>query len=96
MPVKIIEFAAGVFEMKPFWFFGAIFAGKFLRFFLEAVVTIVYGPAILKTIGAMLHEHLGYVLAAVGVLAGLLIYYMVRKLFGRRGTRFPVEDQPGR
>jgi O-antigen/teichoic acid export membrane protein len=94
MPVKIIEFAAGVFEMKPFWFFGAIFSGKFLRFLLEAIVTIVYGPKILSTIGGFVHAHLDYVLAIFGVLAGLLVVYVVRKLFGRRrGTRFPVEDE---
>ena len=94
MPVKVIEFAAGVFEMKPLWFGGAIFAGKFLRFLLEAVVTIVYGPKILSTIGGVLHAHLDSVLAVLGILAGLLVLYLVRKLFSkRRGTPFPVEDE---
>ena len=94
MPVKVIEFAAGVFEMKPLWYFGAVFSGKFLRFLLEAVITIFYGPAILKTLGGIVHEHLGYVLGFVGILAGILIIYVVRKLFGRRrGTRFPAEDE---
>ena len=94
MPVKVIEFAAGVFEMKPLWYFGAIFSGKFLRFGLEAIVTILYGPQIIGTIGRAVHEHLGYVLAVVGVLVGLLIFYIVRKLFGkRRGTQFPIEDK---
>ncbi len=94
MPVKVIEFAAGVFEMKPLWYFGAVFAGKFLRFFLEAVVTIFYGPEILETFTRTMHEHLGYVLGGIGVLAALLVLYVVRKLFGRRrGTRFPLEDE---
>jgi membrane protein YqaA with SNARE-associated domain len=93
MPVKVIEFAAGVFEMKPLWFFSAICAGKFVRFLLEAVVTIFYGPEILSTLNGVLHEHLNYVLGAVGVLGGLLVFYVVRKLFTRRrGTHFPVED----
>ena len=97
MPVKVIEFAAGVFEMKPLWYFGAVFSGKFVRFLLEAVVTIVYGPAILKTLGGIVHEHMGYVLGVIGILAGLLVIYIVRKLFGRRrGTRFPVEDEPAK
>lgn len=94
-PVKLIEFAAGVFEMKPVWFFSAVCLGKFLRFLLEAVVTIVYGPAILHTVGQVMQQHLGYVLGAFAILAGLLVFYIVRKLFGRRrGTRFPVEDGP--
>ncbi len=44
MPVKLFEFAAGVFEMKVLWFFTAIFVGKFLRFLVWAVITILYGP----------------------------------------------------
>ena len=97
MPVKVIEFAAGVFEMKPLWYFGAIFCGKFLRFGLEAVVTILYGPQIMGTISRALHEHLGYVLAIVGVLLGLLVFYVVRKLFGKkRETQFPIEDEPAK
>lgn len=93
MPVKIIEFAAGVFEMKPVWFAGAIFSGKFLRFLLEAVITIFYGPQILSTIGGFIHAHMDYMLPIIGVLAGVLIFYVVRKLFaGKRGPRFPVED----
>src|SRR6201996_2874808 len=46
MPVKLFEFAAGVFEMKAMWFFFAILLGKFLRFMVWAVITILYGPAI--------------------------------------------------
>lgn len=93
MPVKLIEFAAGVFEMKPVWFFSAIFLGKFVRFLLEAVITIIYGPTILRTITATFQQHLGYVLGAVGVLVGLIVFYVIRKLFNRRrGMRFPAED----
>jgi membrane protein YqaA with SNARE-associated domain len=95
MPVKVIEFAAGVFEMKPLWFFSAICAGKFVRFGLEALITIFYGPEILSTLGGMVHKHLGYVLTVVAVLAGLLVFYVVRKLFnGRGGTQLPAEDRP--
>lgn len=95
MPVKIIEFAAGVFEMKPMWFFSAIFVGKFVRFLLWSVITILYGPQIMHTVTLALHEHLGYVLGGVGVLAGALIFFIVRKLFGkRRGAQFPIEDEP--
>ncbi len=95
MPVKIIEFAAGVFEMKPLWFFSAIFVGKFVRFLLWAVITIFYGPQIMHTVRQALEQHLGYVLGGIGVIAGVLIFFIVRKLFGKqRGTRFPIEDEP--
>jgi hypothetical protein len=40
-----------------------------------------------------MHEHLQYVLAAAGLLIGLIVFYVIRKLFERRrGPRFPVED----
>jgi membrane protein YqaA with SNARE-associated domain len=96
MPVKLFEFAAGVFEMKPVWFFCAILAGKFLRFLIWAVITVTYGPAILHTITRTIHEHRDYVLGLTGIVIVLLVVYVLRKVFdGRRGTKLPVEgDQP--
>jgi len=94
MPVKLFEFAAGVFEMKSLWFFSAIFAGKFLRFLIWAIITITYGPAILGTITRTMHEHRNYVLAVGGIVMVLLLAYVVRKVFDRRrGTRLPVEEE---
>jgi membrane protein YqaA with SNARE-associated domain len=94
-PVKLIEFAAGVFEMKPLWFFGAVFSGKMVRFLLEAIITIVYGPKILDTLGAIVHQHFDYVLGVLAALGAVLVFYVVRKLFrNKRGTRFPIEDEP--
>jgi membrane protein YqaA with SNARE-associated domain len=94
MPVKLFEIAAGVFEMKPLWFFGAIFLGKFLRFLLWAIITIRYGPTILHTITQTMHRHANYVLGAVGIIGVVLAVYVLRKLFDkRRGTSFPAEDE---
>jgi membrane protein YqaA with SNARE-associated domain len=93
MPVKLFEFAAGVFEMKPLWYFSAIFAGKFLRFLTWAIITVFYGPAIHHQIIRTMHDHLQFVLAATGLLIGLIIFYIIRKLFDRRrGAKFPVEE----
>jgi membrane protein YqaA with SNARE-associated domain len=92
MPVKLFEFAAGVFEMKPVWFFCAILAGKFLRFLIWAIITITYGPAILHTITRTIHEHRDYVLGVTGIVIVLLVVYVLRKVFdARRGTKLPVE-----
>jgi membrane protein YqaA with SNARE-associated domain len=94
MPVKLFEFAAGVFEMKPVWFFSAICVGKFLRFLIWAIITITYGPAILHTITRAIHEHLGYVMGASGILIVLILVYVLRKVFDRRrGTSLPVEEE---
>jgi membrane protein YqaA with SNARE-associated domain len=93
MPVKLFEFAAGVFEMKSLWFFSAILLGKFVRFLIWAIITITYGPAILHTITRALHRHLGYVMGVSGIILVLLLVYVMRKVFDRRrGTSLPVEE----
>ena len=92
-PIKLFEFAAGVFEMRTTAFFLAIFLGKFLRFGVEALITILYGPQIIDTAGNMIHEHTGYVIGIGGLLLLLVGFWIVRKLFDRRkGDRFPVEE----
>jgi membrane protein YqaA with SNARE-associated domain len=93
MPVKLFEFAAGVFEMKPLGFFTAIFVGKFVRFLIWAIITITYGPTILHTITTTLHRHHSYVMGAGGIIIVLLLVYVLRKVFDRRrGTSLPVEE----
>lgn len=95
MPVKLFEFAAGVFEMKTLWFFMAILVGKFLRFLIEALITIYYGPTILKTVTMTVRAHVGWVLGVSGILLGILVLWVVRKIFDkRRGEDLPVEDEP--
>jgi membrane protein YqaA with SNARE-associated domain len=94
MPVKLFEFAAGVFEMRTLSFFGAMLLGKFLRFLTWAIITILYGPAIMRTISAALQNHLGYVLAACGILVLLLAFWVARKVFDpRKGEKLPVEEE---
>ncbi|WP_035358950.1 YqaA family protein [Edaphobacter aggregans] len=97
MPVKLFEFAAGVFEMKTVWFFSAILVGKFIRFMIWAVITILFGPAIFHTVIQTVRAHMGYVMGIGGILAVLLGVWVVRKLFDRRrGTRFPLEEDAQR
>jgi membrane protein YqaA with SNARE-associated domain len=92
-PVKIFELAAGVFEMKPLWFFSALMLGKFIRFVVVALIIMVYGPAIFHTMMRTLHHHRDLMLAVVGILALLLLVYVTRKIFDRRrGTSLPVEE----
>jgi membrane protein YqaA with SNARE-associated domain len=94
MPVKLFEFAAGVFEMKPLWFFMAILVGKFVRFLIWAIITITYGPAILSTMSHAIREHQHYVLGVSGIILVALVIYVMRKVFDRRrGTSFPVEEE---
>lgn len=92
MPIKLFEFGAGVFEMKPLPFSLAIFLGKFIQFMACALITIFYGPAIAETARHAVHDHFGWMMVLIGLLGVLGLYYVLRKLFDRRrGTRFPVE-----
>ncbi|WP_334266521.1 YqaA family protein [Edaphobacter sp. HDX4] len=84
MPVKLFEIAAGVFEMRTLSFFGAILLGKFIRFMAEAIITILYGPKIVATMGTAMKDHLGYVLAFACALILLIGIWVMRKVFDRR------------
>jgi len=92
-PIKLFEFAAGVFEMRPLLFALAIFCGKLIQFLVCALITIVYGPAIVHSGMETLHQHLRLVLTVAGLLGVVLVAYIMRRLFDRRrGTQFPVEE----
>jgi uncharacterized membrane protein YdjX (TVP38/TMEM64 family) len=93
-PLKLFEFAAGVFEMRPITFALAIFCGKFTQFLVCALLTIWFGPALLHSFKGMIHHHFDVVLGLASA-AGLgIVLYIVRKLFDRRkGERLPVEEE---
>jgi membrane protein YqaA with SNARE-associated domain len=92
-PVKIFELAAGVFEMKPLWFFSALMLGKFIRFVVVSLIIMVYGPAIFHTMMRTVH-HQGLMMVGVGIVVVLILVYVVRKVFDRRrGASFPAEEE---
>ena len=93
MPIKLFEFGAGVFEMKPLPFAAAIFSGKIIQFLVCSLITIFYGPAIAHTARLALREHRELMLG-VGAAIGLgFTVYVLRKLFDRRrGVEFPLEE----
>jgi len=94
-PLKVFEFAAGVFEMKPLLYAGAIFCGKFVRFLVLAGLTVRYGPTILHTSTRQVHEHFGTVLGVGAAMVGGVVFFVVRRVFARRrGVVLPVEDEP--
>ena len=93
MPVKLFELAAGVFEMKPIWYFGAIFAGKFIRFLIWALITVLYGPTLIQTVMHTFRRHSGILIGTVGIVVLGLALYVIRRLFDRRrGVKFPMEE----
>ena len=91
-PFKIVVLAAAAFEMNFAHFLLAIFAGRFVRFLLEALLTLWFGPGIVTMTGSLFAHHFVWILAGVGVLAvGWLIWRRMKRRRGleRRQTADP-------
>ena len=81
-PFKLFALAAAVSEMRFSHFMLAIFAGRFVRFSVLSILTLIFGPQFVHISGTLFREHLSWVLAAVAV--GLLIWLVVRRLKRRK------------
>lgn len=86
MPMKMFMLAAGVFEMRVLRFFLAIVAGKFVRFLIESVLVIVYGPAVLSIVLHAFHTHLAVVLGLIGLVVVAVGIWGLRRVFERRNA----------
>jgi membrane protein YqaA with SNARE-associated domain len=94
MPMKLFMLAAGVFEMRAMRFFLAIVLGKFLRFLIESVLVIVYGPAVLTVVLKAFHTHLALVLGLVGLVGvGVAVWVLRRRFAVRARTRRTETDK---
>ena len=74
-PFKLFALAAAVSEMRFTHFLMAIFAGRFVRFLILSILTLVFGPDIVRIFGSVIREHWIWVLVAVGV--GLVTWLVV-------------------
>jgi len=83
-PFKLFVLAASAFEMRFMHFLAAVFAGRFVRFFVLAVLTIEFGPQVVHLVGAMAKQHLGWILATVA--GGLLLTGLIWRSQRRRKT----------
>lgn len=95
MPIKLFEFAAGVFEMKPALFAMAIFSGKFVQFLACALITILYGPEIAHAGRHVLHEHPAVMMGIGCAAAAWLAIYIIRKMLSGRGGRTDADAADG-
>jgi membrane protein YqaA with SNARE-associated domain len=94
-PLKVFQFAAGVFEMKPVPFLLATFLGKFIQFTIWSILLIWFGPTILHSARHAMHQHLNVVLSIAGFALLLLALFVARRIFDRRkGVVLPVEEEP--
>ena len=93
-PLKLFEFAAGVFEMKPVAFLLAIFCGKMVQFVIASILYIYFGPALFHSAHKLFHQHIAVAIGLIASALFLIALYMIRKVFDRRrGVRLPVEEE---
>jgi membrane protein YqaA with SNARE-associated domain len=74
-PFKLFVLAASAFEMRFTHFLAAVFAGRFVRFFVLAILTIKFGPQVVHLVGSLVRQHVWWVVGGVAVaviLGGLL------------------------
>jgi len=96
-PFKLFVLAASIFEMRFWHFLLAIFAGRFVRFFVLSVLTMKFGPQFVQVTGDLFRHPLGWVLGAVAVGLGIWLIVLRQKRNGRAvridASRSPKSDE---
>jgi membrane protein YqaA with SNARE-associated domain len=69
-PFKLFVLAAAAFEMNFGHFELAIFAGRFVRFLILALLTIRFGPQVVGIMTHLVQQHLAALLIALAVIIG--------------------------
>jgi membrane protein YqaA with SNARE-associated domain len=83
-PWKAFVFAAGVFEMPPLNFLLAVFLGRVIRFTIEALLVIHYGPQIAGMTSDLFKQHTRGFLIGLGIVAILVVFWAVRKAYRKK------------
>jgi membrane protein YqaA with SNARE-associated domain len=78
-PWKLFVFGAGVFEMRALNFMLAVFAGRLVRFGIEALLVIRYGPEIVRELSIVAHRHVLGLIVGVTIAIAVLAFYVIRK-----------------
>jgi membrane protein YqaA with SNARE-associated domain len=90
-PFKLFVLFAAVFEMNFAHFLLAIFAGRFVRFFLLGVLTIEFGPEFVNVGGRVLAQDWEWLLGAVGV--GLAIWLVRRRRRAQVVSKVEISEE---
>ncbi|MGH9586873.1 MAG: YqaA family protein [Acidobacteriaceae bacterium] len=89
-PWKLFVFGAGVFEMPIVNFMVAVFVGRLIRFGMESLLTIRYGPEILHSFSA---HTLGMSIGVGALIALGVVYYILKmKRKRKKGTEQPKSN----
>lgn len=90
-PFKLIVLSAGALKMKLRDFLAAIFLGRLLRFTIEAILVIYFGPQIVDEVKRLFTQHGWAVIVALVVL--IVAYLVYRRFFRRaRAERAPLQQ----
>jgi membrane protein YqaA with SNARE-associated domain len=76
-PFKLFVLAAAVSEMSFVRFLLAVFLGRVVRFFALALLTLKFGPDVVRLTGDLFRRH--YHWGLVAVLVGLVLWLVIRK-----------------
>jgi len=76
-PFKLFVLAAAISEMSFVRFLLAVFCGRTVRFLILAILTIEFGPDVVRLTGDLFRRHYYWILAAV--LLGLIVWLVLRK-----------------
>lgn len=77
---KLFVFAAGVFEMRTVAFMLAVFIGRCVRFGVESVLVVKYGPQIVTVLAEVAKRHLAATLVVLLLIFGALGWWIWQKL----------------
>jgi membrane protein YqaA with SNARE-associated domain len=83
-PFKLFVLGAAVFEMRFRDFLAAVFAGRFVRFMVLALLTLWFGPRIVELTGTLVRQHFSWLLGAVAI--GVLVWLLMRRSKRRKGA----------
>jgi membrane protein YqaA with SNARE-associated domain len=74
-PFKLFVLSAAVFEMNFWHFFIAVFAGRFVRFFILSLLVIFFGPQIIH----LLAKHFIWVFAILLIAGAVWLLVVLRR-----------------
>jgi membrane protein YqaA with SNARE-associated domain len=80
-PFKMFVLAASAFEMRLTHFLAAVFAGRFVRFLVLALLTIKFGPKFVQFVTDSMQQrsHWLWPVAILALITVLILYWKKRK-----------------
>jgi len=76
-PFKLFVLAAAISEMSFVRFLLAVFCGRVVRFLVLSILTIEFGPDVVRLTGELFRRHYYWILGAV--LLGLILWLVLRR-----------------